>query len=78
MCDKLFKVDCLADEVMTVAKDVDYDLQESAGSNSNSKKKNKAGRPKLIRESEQLDSIRRYGFAKLYQTPLGKAQQKMN
>ncbi len=63
---------------MIDAKDVDYALQESAGSNSNSKKKSKAGRTKLVRASEQLDSISRYGLAKLYQTPLGRAQQKMN
>ena len=63
---------------MTDAKDADFVLQESAGSNSNSKKKSKAGRIKLVRESEQLDAISRYGLAKLYPTPLGKAQQKLN
>ena len=63
---------------MTDAKDADFVPQESAGSNSKSKKKSKAGRTKLFRESEQLESISRDGFAKLYQTPLGKAKQKMN
>jgi len=63
---------------MTDTKDADFVPQESAGSNSNSKKKSKAGRIKLVRESEQLDAISRYGLAKLYPTPLGKAQQKLN
>ena len=79
ICDKLLKTDgMLVDEVIADAKDADFVPQESAGSNSNSKKKSKAGRIKLVRESEQLDGISRYGLAKLYQTPLGKAQQKLN
>ena len=63
---------------MTDAKDADFVPIESAGSKSDSKKKSKTGRIKLVRESEQLDGISRYGLAKLYQTPLGKAQQKLN
>ncbi len=79
ICDKRLKADdIVVDEVITEAKHGDFVPQESAGSNSKSKKKSKASKTKLIRESEQLDGISNYGLAKLYQTPLGKAQQKMN
>jgi hypothetical protein len=75
ICNKLFKADgILVDEVMTDDIDADYVLQESLGSNSNSKKKVKPGRLKIFRESEQLAGISRYGLAKLYQKLLETAQ----
>ena len=59
---------------MTDTKDADFVPQESAGSNSNSKKKSKAGRIKLVRESKQLDGISRYGLAKLNTLRQGTAE----